>query len=85
MEAIQFINISPEDLSRMIVESVQQLMQPKDDEVLLTQTEVAEFYRVSVQTIIKWQASGKIKAYGIANERRYKKSELLGNLIQLKS
>ena len=57
---------------------------PKEDEVLLTQKEAAAFYKVTVQTIIKWQKDGKIKAYAIDNERRYKKSELLDNLKLMK-
>lgn len=84
MEAIQFINTTPEELNQLLIAAIQGLLKPKEDEVLLTQKEVAAFYKVSVQTIIKWQADGKIKVYGIANERRYKKSELLNNLIQLK-
>lgn len=84
MKAIQFINTTPDELNELIVAAVSAFFKPKEEEILLTQKEVAAFYKVSVQTIIKWQAEGKIKVYGIANERRYKKSELLNNLIQLK-
>ncbi|WP_281225399.1 helix-turn-helix domain-containing protein [Flavobacterium aquiphilum] len=84
MEAIQFIGTTPEALQQMIIDSMRELLRVKEDEVLLTQQEVADFYKVTTQTIIKWQTAGIIKAYGIASERRYKKSELMDNLIQLK-
>lgn len=84
MEAIQFINITPTELSHIIKNEVIEFIKPKEEEELLTQKEVADFYKVSVQTIIKWQKDGKIKAYAIANERRYKKSELLDNLKLVK-
>jgi excisionase family DNA binding protein len=84
-KAIQFIQVSPEEFqNEIIAELLKALSKPKDEEVLLTQTEACAFYRVSKPTIIKWQKEGKIKVYAIDNERRYKKSELLDSLILLK-
>ncbi|MVO09777.1 helix-turn-helix domain-containing protein [Flavobacterium sp. TP390] len=85
MEAVQITNLSPLELSRLIKNEVMEFVKPKEEEEeLLTQKEVAGFYKVSVQTIIKWQKDGIIKAYAIGNERRYKKSELIKNLILIK-
>lgn len=84
METIQFIGITPELLKQMIVEGISDFVKPKDEEVLLNQKQVAEFYGVSVHTIIRWQKQGKIKTYAIGGETRYKKSELLDNLKLIK-
>jgi excisionase family DNA binding protein len=85
MEAIQFIQVNPKDFQNEIIKGILEIIaKPKDDEVLLTQSEVCAFYKVSKPTIIKWQKEGKIKAYSIDNERRYKKSELLDTLVLMK-
>ena len=82
---IQFIQVTPEHLTDMITKGVLAIMNPpKEQEELLTQTEVAAFYKVSKPTIIKWQREGRIRVYSIDSERRYKKSELLDNLILMK-
>lgn len=84
-KTIQFIQVTPEHLTEMIAKGVLAIMNPqKEQEELLTQTEVAAFYRVSKPTIIKWQKEGKINAYAIDSERRYKKSELITNLVLVK-
>jgi len=85
METLQFIQMNPKEFQKEIINGILEIMEkPKEDEVLLTQKEAAAFYKVTVQTIIKWQKDGKIKAYAIDNERRYKKSELLDNLKLMK-
>jgi len=84
-KSIQFIQVTPEYLTDMIAKGVLAIINPqKEQEILLTQTEVAAFYRVSKPTIIKWQKEGKINAYAIDSERRYKKSELISNLVLVK-
>lgn len=85
MESLQFIQINPQEFKDDIIKGLLSAMiKTKDDEVLLTQQEVADFYKVSKATIIKWQKEGKINAYAIDNERRYKKSELIDALVQMK-
>lgn len=82
---IQFIEVSPKEFQDEIIRGILEIMnQPKETEELLTQTEVCAFYKVSKPTIIKWQKEGKINAYAIDNERRYKKSELMSNLVLIK-
>ena len=76
METLQFIQMDPQQFQKEIISGILEILEkPKEDEVLLTQKEAAAFYKVTVQTIIKWQKDGKIKAYAIDNERRYKKSD----------
>ena len=84
MEDIIFTRLDPKALKKELVEGILEILSPVLTDGLMTQEEVAEFYRVSKTTIIKWQKEGKIKAYAIANERRYKKSELMENLILMK-
>jgi excisionase family DNA binding protein len=84
-KTLQFIQMNPKDFQNEIINGILEIMaKPKEEEVLLTQSEVCAFYKVSKPTIIKWQKEGKIKAYSIDNERRYKKSELLDNLVLMK-
>lgn len=81
MEAIQFINITPTELSKMLRSEITDLIKEKEkSEELLTQKEVANFYKVSVQTIINWQKAGIINVYNIGNEKQYKKSKLINNI-----
>lgn len=86
METLQFIQVNPKDFQNEIINGILEVLsKPKEDEVLLTQKEVAEFYKVSKATIIKWQKEGKINAYSIDNERRYKKSELIEALTLIRN
>jgi uncharacterized protein YjcR len=83
MEEIK-IRLDTEKLKEDLVEGILKILSPILTDGLMTQQEVADFYRVSPATIIKWQKDDKIKAYAIADERRYKKSELMDNLILMK-
>lgn len=85
MEAIQFTQLDPSSLKKEILEGILTILSPVLTDGLLTQQEVADFYKVSKPTIIKWQKEGKINAYAIDNERRYKKSELMDALILMKT
>lgn len=83
MTAIQFINKSPEEFKSDLINELKDLLQPQKEEVLLSQKEVADFYKVTVQTIINWQKKGLINAYMIGGKVRYKQSELLNNLVKI--
>jgi excisionase family DNA binding protein len=85
MEPIQFTQLDPEKLKKVLVDGLLEILSPVLTDGLMTQQEVADFYKVSTATIIKWQKEGKIKAYAIDNERRYKKSELMENLTLMKN
>jgi excisionase family DNA binding protein len=85
MEPIQFTQLDPEKLKKVLVDGLLKILSPVLTDGLMTQQEVADFYKVSKKTIVKWQKEGKIKAYAIDNERRYKKSELMDNLILMKN
>jgi len=92
MEAIQFIQTTPEQLSEQIINNVKNLLLDfkklsvvPDHEDLMTRTEVCEFLQIDSSTLWAWTKKGKVKAYGIANRRYYKKKEILESLVPLKS
>ncbi len=87
-KAIILQSIDKETLSVLISETVRVQLEevlksysPKDSEELLTRAEVCELLKIDASTLWHWTNKGKVKAYGIANRRYYKKSELLESLI----
>lgn len=58
--------------------------QSTDETDLLTPKESAKLLRISLPTLHRWQKKGKVKCYGIAGSRYYKRSELLESLTELK-
>lgn len=51
---------------------------------LLTRTQTCKFLQIDSSTLWHWTNKGKVKAYGIANRRYYKRSELIESLTPLK-
>ncbi|ELY2010332.1 helix-turn-helix domain-containing protein [Flavobacterium psychrophilum] len=90
MEALQFIQTTPEALVKLINEGVKiqldefkkTLNFPNSDEIL-TRKETCEFLKINSSTLFHWTNKGKLTAIGIGNRRYYKKSELLASLIKL--
>jgi len=58
--------------------------QSTDETDLLTPKEASKLLRISIPTLWRWQKKGKVKCYGIAGSRYYKRSELLESLTELK-
>lgn len=91
MENLQFISTTPEKLVELINISLDskleelsshiQKHQAKDD--LLTRAQACELLQIDSSSLWRWTKSGKIKAYGIANRRYYKRSELMEALKPL--
>lgn len=65
-------------------EQGEQPHQPTDETDLLTPKETAEFLKISLPTLWRWQKKGKVKCYGIAGTRYYKRSEVVESLTELK-
>ncbi|MBW7866929.1 MAG: helix-turn-helix domain-containing protein [Brumimicrobium sp.] len=65
-------------------EQGEQTHQSNDEVELLTPKETAEFLKISLPTLHRWQKKGKVKCYGISGSRYYKRSELLESLTELK-
>lgn len=92
MKALQLIQITPEDLAELIkqdiktqFENFQKNFQSSETSELLTRQEACDFLKIDSSTLWHWTNKGKVKAYGIANRRYYKKSELLDCLKPLKN
>jgi len=92
MDTIQFIQTSPEKLTEAISKVVEkqllalkeQLLRKDANDELLTRKEACEFLQIDQSTLWHWTNKGKVIAYGIANRRYYKRSELNESLKPLK-
>jgi len=92
MESLQFIQTTPKQLSELINEGVKtqleqlkkELLNQEADDELLTRKEACKFLQIDSSTLWHWSNKGKVKAYGIANRRYYKRSELMKALKPLK-
>lgn len=60
--------------------SEKQPHQSTDETDLLTPKETAQLLRISLPTLHRWQKKGKLKCYGIAGTRYYKRSEVIESL-----
>lgn len=90
METVQFIQTTPEALAELISKGLKSLLenfgknlQISEEDVLLTRKEACDFLKIDSSTLWHWTNKGKIKAYGIANRRYYKKNELIDCLKPL--
>lgn len=92
MDSIQFIQTTPTELATKISEAVEvQFQQLKEaflskdaNDELLTRKQACEYLQIDQSTLWHWTKKGKVTAYGIANRRYYKRSELNESLKQLK-
>ena len=92
MQNLQFIQTTPQELVKLISESVnlqiqelkKNLQSQSANDDLLTREQACELLSINSSTLYHWTNKGKVKAYGIGNRRYYKRSELLDSLIQLK-
>jgi hypothetical protein len=83
---------TPEKLVDLITENIKsQLDALKKDignqqahDELLTRDQTCQFLQINSSTLWHWTNSKKVTAYGIANRRYYKRSELMDCLTQLK-
>ena len=89
MEAIQFINTTPEALKNEIVESIVKelsgIFQYREDpDKLMTRDEAAKFLKITPSTLHRWTKNKRLKSYGIEGKVYYKKSEILSSLVLLR-
>nr|WP_321406586.1 helix-turn-helix domain-containing protein [uncultured Carboxylicivirga sp.] len=90
MEQIQFIQTTPEQLKKAIIEGVNEQLtrlernfQPKEPIELLTRNEVKDLLKVDLSTVHNWTKRGKLKSYGIGNRVYYKRNEIEAELVPL--
>ncbi|MFV8269720.1 helix-turn-helix domain-containing protein [Flavobacterium sp. GT2N3] len=85
METLQFIQMNPKDFKQEIINGILEIMvKPKDEESLLSNEQTAEFFGVSIDTVLRWRKKKTIIGYMIGGSVLYKKSELLQALKQIK-
>jgi excisionase family DNA binding protein len=92
MQAVQFIQITPEEMKDSILKGIQEQFnqlktefQPKEPTEYLTRAEVAELFKIDLSTLHNWTKKKKLKAYGIGNRVYYKRVEINNSLIPLNS
>jgi len=88
--AIQFIQVSPEQLQSEITKGVKiQLdeflkhFKPKQPNDYLTRKDVADMFGVDLSTIANWQKNGKLKPYGIGGRVYFLRSDIEASLTPL--
>jgi len=91
MNNIQVLQTNTQELQEAIsrtlqheLESIKGFSKPANTDELLTRKEASEFLKINLSTLHHWTKKSKIKSYGIANRRYYKKSELLESLTVVK-
>ncbi|MGK0414597.1 MAG: hypothetical protein ACJA2M_001916 [Polaribacter sp.] len=84
-------NVSPERLIELIKEGVKSQLEDfkknfptHNPDEILTRKQTCNFLQIDSSTLWAWTKKDKVKVYGIANRRYYKKAELLQSLIPLK-
>ena len=90
MEAIQLIQLTPQQLQNIVSEGVKvqledlkkhfQPIQPKE---YLTRQNVAEMFSVNLSTLHNWNRTGKLKPLGISGRVYYLRSQVEEALIPL--
>lgn len=90
MKAVQFLQVTPEQLQEAIVNGVTKQLeilksdfQPKQPDELMTRQEVMAFLKIDLSTIHRWTKKGYLIKHGIGNRVYYKRSEIEGSIIQL--
>ena len=52
-------------------------LQSNENDVYLTRTETADFFKIDSSTLWHWTNKGKVKSYGMGSRRYYNKKELI--------
>lgn len=88
---VEIENISVDELVSTITKkvldslesSLKLLQQEKNQELLLTRLETANYLQINLTTLYIWTKKGKLKAYGLGNRVYYKKNEIDEALIRI--
>jgi hypothetical protein len=79
------VNLINENVKAQLIELKKDLLSKEANDELLTRDETCKFLQIDSSTLYHWSNAGKVKAYGIANRRYYKRSELMEALQVLKT
>ena len=78
------VNLINENVKAQLIELKKELQSKEASDELLTRDETCKLLQIDSSTLWHWTNKGKVTAYGIANRRYYKRSELMASLIELK-
>jgi len=91
MGNIQFIQVTPDELTEVIVKGVKNQLeelkkefQPKQPTEYLTRNEVAKMLSIDLSTVHNWCKSKKLKPLGIGNRVYFRRTDIEAALIELK-
>jgi len=80
----KLVDLFDKKLRRQFEAFKKDLSNQHSNDELLTRNQTCQFLQINSSTLWAWTNKGKVKAYGIANRRYYKRSELLQCLTELK-
>lgn len=83
LDVSQFEELIKSTVKEQLDELKHSLNKDNSDE-LLTREETFKLLKIDSSTLWSWTKMGKLKVYGIANRRYYKRNEVLDCLILLK-
>ncbi|WP_034042202.1 helix-turn-helix domain-containing protein [Wocania ichthyoenteri] len=91
MANIQFIQVTPDELTEVIVKGVKSQLdelkkefQPKQATEYLTRNEVANMLSIDLSTVHNWCKSKKLKPLGIGNRVYFRRTDIEAALVELK-
>ncbi|WP_142785012.1 helix-turn-helix domain-containing protein [Changchengzhania lutea] len=91
MANIQFIQVTPDELTEVIVKGVKHQLdelkkefQPKQPTEYLTRNEVAKMLSIDLSTVHNWCKSKKLKPLGIGNRVYFRRVDVEAALVELK-
>jgi hypothetical protein len=91
MGAIQFVNVTPEQLQTAIIEGVKLQLEdfkknfePKTPTEYLSRQETADLLKADLSSIHNWTKRKLLQSYGISGRVYYKRSEIESAIIKLK-
>ena len=86
------ILVTIDELRKIITDTVNEILNDKPiasnstplktEEEILTRKDVCKLLQIDSSTLWHWTNAGKVKAYGIANRRYYKRSEIMALLTK---
>jgi excisionase family DNA binding protein len=88
MKNILLQEISVDELSERvtvkILEGIKPLFPTRETQEYITRREAANILRISLPTLHSWTVTGRLKSYRIGTRIRYKKSEVLASMMQVR-
>lgn len=90
MESIQLLQITPQQLQQIVVESFKNELnkliehfQPKAPQELLTREETAQKLKINLSTLHNWTKNKTLTAYGMGSRVYYRNSEIEQAMVKL--